>query len=93
MEDDELEINPEKKAEVMQRITRLTHKKNKTKKEQVELWVLCLMMFQMKPKQLRKLIKWIENKIPNKNIKTEEELKEDIKKIFDKSIIITKNLK
>ncbi len=49
-DDDELWIHPEKKAEVIQRISSLTNKKNKTKTEQVELWVLCL-------------IKWIETKI------------------------------
>ncbi len=93
MEDEELEINPEKKKEVVERIIRLTHKKNKSKEEQTELWILCLVAFQMKPKELRKLTKWIARKIPDKNIKTKKQLKEDVERIIDQSMIITKSLR
>ncbi|KKN44336.1 hypothetical protein LCGC14_0694380 [marine sediment metagenome] len=92
-DEDEISINPDKVDEVIEDVYNLLYKKKKTKNEEARLWILCMVAFEMKSREIKKLYKYVSNRIANKNIKTEEQLEKDVNAILDRTIIITKSLR
>lgn len=86
----EYSINPDKEEEIINEFADLLYKKKKTKEERVKLYVLSALLFQEKPKNVRKLVKWCTRRVSDKNKKTTEEIEKEIEKLWDRVIFISK---
>jgi len=84
-----IEINPEKREEIIDELTILLSKKDLTKEQDAKLHVLCLVMFNQTPKQVKKLCKFIRKRIPKD---TDDEEKE-IENIINKRIVKIERVK
>jgi hypothetical protein len=75
-----IEINPEKREEIIDELTILLSKKDLTKEQDAKLHVLCLVMFNQTPKQVKKLCKFIRKRIPKDTGDEEKEIENIINK-------------
>jgi len=88
--DDNIEycINPEKKKEIVQKIVVLLHKKDKTEQEHIDLHIYCRLLLGMSPKKVRKIIKFIEKRIPGDVDESDrDQLGYEIQRIIDKKVV------
>lgn len=58
------QINPEKINEAADKVSELLYKKNKTNEEIIELTMLCLVLYNQTPEQLKETITFIKKRLP-----------------------------
>ena len=81
-------INEDNITEILEDINKLMHKKKRNNKEETELYILCLLTFNVTPQQLKEFIKWSIKNLPKDfDFKDKELFRREMDNLFDNRVI------